>query len=109
MHVIVIRGDVYEANRWVAANLLTAFSAAKQRALARALDSNAPRAPIPWANAHAREITEVLGGDPWPYGIEANRTTLSAFLDMSFEQGICSRRLHPDELFAPEVRTAFRI
>jgi len=109
MHVIVIRGEVYEQNRWIAANLLTAFSAAKERALARALDSNAPRTPIPWANAHARDVTDALGGDPWPYGIEANRTTLSAFLEMGFAQGICARRLEPDELFVPEVQTAFRI
>jgi 4,5-dihydroxyphthalate decarboxylase len=109
MHLIVIRSEVYEENRWIAANLLTAFSAAKERAVARALDSNAPRTPIPWANAHAREITDALAGDPWPYGIEANRTTLSAFLDMGFEQGICARHLDPDELFAPEVRTTFRI
>ncbi|MDQ6821794.1 MAG: 4,5-dihydroxyphthalate decarboxylase [Actinomycetota bacterium] len=109
MHLIVIRREVYEENRWIAANLLTAFSAAKERALARALDSNAARAPIPWANAHAREITEALGSDPWPYGIDANRRTLSAFLEMGFEQGLCSRRLEPDELFVPEVQTTFRI
>jgi 4,5-dihydroxyphthalate decarboxylase len=109
MHLIVIRSEVYERHRWIAANLLTAFSAAKERAVIRALDSNAPRTPIPWANAHAREITDELDGDPWPYGIDANRTTLSAFLEMGFEQGICPRRLDPEELFVPEVRSAFRV
>lgn len=109
MHVIVIRADVYEQNRWIAANLLTAFSAAKERAVTRALDSTAPGSPIPWANAHAREVTDRFGGDPWPYGIDANRTTLSAFLSMCVEQGICERRLEPEELFVPEVRTSFRI
>lgn len=109
MHVVVIRGEVYAEHRWIAANLLTAFSAAKDRALRRALDTNAPRVPIPWANAHAQEIADALDGDPWPYGIDANRTTLAAFLEMGVEQGVCARRLEPDELFVPEVQTAFRI
>lgn len=109
MHVVVIRGDVYEAHRWIAANLLTAFTTAKDRAVARALDSNAPRTPIPWANAHARQIADELGGDPWPYGVEANRVTLSAFLTMGVEQGICARQLEPEELFVPEVQASFRI
>ena len=78
-------------------------------AVARALDSNAPRTPIPWANAHARQIADELGGDPWPYGVEANRVTLLAFLTMGVEQGICARQLEPEVVFVPEVQASFRI
>ena len=56
-----------------------------------------------------RRAREVFGSDPWPYGIEANRTTLEAFLRYAFEQGVCRRPLTPEMLFPPEVRSTFRI
>lgn len=109
MHVIAIRGDTYRANRWVAANLMTAFEEARDRAVARATDFNASRTPIAWANAHATDIAEMFGGDPWPYGIEPNRTTLEAFLAMCHEQRLCERLLTPEELFVEEVHSSFRV
>lgn len=109
MHVIAIRGDTYRANRWIAANLMTAFEEARDRAVARATDFNASRAPIAWANAHADAIAELFGGDPWPYGIEPNRTTLEAFLGMCHEQRLTERLLTPEELFVDEVQSSFRV
>jgi 4,5-dihydroxyphthalate decarboxylase len=109
MHVLVLRADVHERYPWAAANLFTAFEDAKQRSLARMLDANAPRTPVPWAAAHAQRAVSVFGPDLWPYGLEANRTTIEAFLDYAVEQGVCQRRLEPDELFAPQVREFFRV
>jgi 4,5-dihydroxyphthalate decarboxylase len=51
----------------------------------------------------------LLGGDPWPYGIESNRTTLDAFLRYAFEQGVCRRLLTPEALFPPELQSTFTI
>jgi 4,5-dihydroxyphthalate decarboxylase len=56
-----------------------------------------------------RRARELFGEDPWPYGVEANRPTLDAFLQYAFEQGVCRRRLTVDALFPEEVRTAFKI
>jgi 4,5-dihydroxyphthalate decarboxylase len=109
MHVVAIRADVYELHRWLAMNLLTAFARAKRRSLERALDFNAPRLPVAWAPAHAQSVRELMGEDLWPYGIEPNRTTLETFLRWAHEQGVCVRALEVEELFAPEVREAFRI
>jgi 4,5-dihydroxyphthalate decarboxylase len=44
----------------------------------------------------------------WPYGIKPNRTTLDAFLQYCDEQGVTSRRLSVEEIFAPEVQTSAR-
>ena len=41
MHVVVLRRDVYERDRWVAMNLLQAFEEAKDRSLARAAEIGA--------------------------------------------------------------------
>lgn len=109
MHAVALRGDVYREYPWVAANLVKAFTAAKERSLQRALDANVPRSPIPWAAARASAAQQLFGRDLWPYGVEANRPTLEAFLGYMHEQGLCARRLEPEELFAPESLASFRV
>jgi 4,5-dihydroxyphthalate decarboxylase len=109
MHVIVVKRELYERHRWVAMNLVRAFEESKRRALVRALDPNAPFFPIPWTFANAERATEIVGADPWPYGLEPNRPTLETFLRWMHEQGACARRLDPEELFAPETLQSFRV
>jgi 4,5-dihydroxyphthalate decarboxylase len=109
MHVVVLRSDVYREHPWVAGNLLTAFTAAKDRSLTRAVDTNVPRSPVPWAAARAAEAQGLFGADLWPYGLEPNRTTLTAFLGYMHEQGLCPRVLEPEELFARETLESFRV
>ena len=103
MHVVVLRREVYERDRWIAMNLFQAFAEAKDRALARAAEIGASAVPVPWVADHARRWREVAGEDFWPYGVEPNRPTLEAFLQYSFEQGVCKRRLQVEELFAAET------
>lgn len=108
MHIVAIRKEVLDRNPWVAMNLFTAFEEAKNRSLERALFVGS-RYPIPWSYDHARQAQQLIGEDFWPYGIEANRTTLDAFLQYAHEQGVCHRRLEPEELFAPQVQKRFRV
>lgn len=109
MHVVAIRSDVLERHPWVAMNLYSAFREAKRRSLVRALDSNAPKYPIPWSPASAERAEETFGPDFWPYGIAENRATLDAFLQFAHEQGACAVRLAPEELFVAQVAEEFRI
>ena len=109
MHVVVLRKDVYQRNRWIAMNLLKAFNASKQQSLARVIELGVSHAPLPWVADHAARWRELAGEDFWPYGVEANRATLEAFLQYSFEQGVCRRRLKVEELFAPETLERFKI
>jgi 4,5-dihydroxyphthalate decarboxylase len=109
MHVLVLKRAVYDEHRWVAMNLVRAFEEAKRRSLARAFDANAPTFPIPWAFANAERAQALVGDDPWPYGLDANRVTLSTFLRYAYEQGACARLLEPEELFVPEALQRFRI
>ncbi|HEY2336933.1 MAG TPA: ABC transporter substrate-binding protein [Burkholderiales bacterium] len=103
MHLVVLRRDVYERDRWIAMNLCQAFEEAKNRSLARAAEIGASAVPVPWVADHARRWREVAGEDFWPYGIEPNRPTLEAFVQYAYEQGVCKRRLKVEELFAPET------
>lgn len=109
MHVVVLRRDVYERDRWIAMNLLQAFEEAKNLSLARAAEIGASATPVPWLADHTRRWREMAGEDFWPYGVEPSRPTLEAFLQYSFEQGICARHLRPEELFAPETREKAKI
>jgi len=103
MHVIVLRREVYERDRWIAMNLLKAFEEAKQRSQARITEIGISHVPMPWLAEHARRWRDAAGEDFWPYGIEHNRPTLEAFLQYAFEQGVATRRLKVEELFAPET------
>lgn len=109
MHAIAIRREVVDRFPWVPGNLLTAFEAAKRNAVERNEEMTASRLPFAWAQQAASRMAARMGGDPWPYGVEPNRTTLDTFCAWAFEQGVAHRRLEVEELFPPEVRQAFRI
>ena len=89
-----------------------AFEEARDRSVARMLDLTASHVPVPWAMDFARQAgTELVfkGGSPWPYGIEANRTTIDAFLQYAFEQGTCHRLLRAEEIFAEEALAQMKV
>jgi len=102
MHVVVVRGEVCEANPWVPVSLMKAFTTAKNNSLERALTFGTAY-PIPMHAYYALEAQKRLGKDFFPYGIEPNRTTLEAFLKFARDQGVCHRLLKPEEMFAPQV------
>jgi 4,5-dihydroxyphthalate decarboxylase len=104
MHTVVIRTEVLERNPWLATSLFTAFDEARRRSVERAMDMGMSRFPLPWVSDLARQAKEMLGGELWPYGIEANRKTLEAFLQYAYEQGVCSRRLDVQDIFAKNVQ-----
>jgi 4,5-dihydroxyphthalate decarboxylase len=106
MHMVVIRRDVYEANKWVAASMLDAFVESKRIGLERMNYLGALPVAVPWLSPALDEIVEVFGGvDAFPYGIEKNRAIVEAMLDYSLEQGLCERRVGIEELFVPEAFT----
>jgi 4,5-dihydroxyphthalate decarboxylase len=109
MHVIVLRRDAYERDRWIAMNLFKAFEEAKRQSMQRLMEIGLSHVPMPWLAEHAQHWREAAGDDFWPYGIEPNRRTLEPFLQYAFEQGIAQRHLKPEELFAPETRESFKI
>jgi 4,5-dihydroxyphthalate decarboxylase len=109
MHCIAIETRLLEAHPWVAMNLLTAFEAAKRRSIARAFEATASRFPIPWSHERASLVAPLFGNEYWPYGIEPNRATLEAFLTYAHEQGVCHRPVTLEELFPPEVASAFTV
>jgi 4,5-dihydroxyphthalate decarboxylase len=109
MHTIVVRRELYRQHPWIAQSLLKAFTEA-QRLTYRDLDiTNALMVMLPWLRAHVEDARAFMGEDFWPYGFHANRHVLDTFLRYHHEQGLSSRRLAPEELFAPETLESYRI
>lgn len=109
MHLIVMRREVFAAHRWIAGNLLKAFTQAKDASLARLDDITCSHFPLPWVSQRAAQARALFGSDPWPYGVVPNRVTLDAFLRFAFEQGVCHRPMQADDLFPPEVAATVRV
>jgi 4,5-dihydroxyphthalate decarboxylase len=109
MHIIAIRRDVYERNRWVAQSLLKAFVAAQKEVYAELRETGALMHMLPWLTSQVEETEKLMGRDFWPYGYEPNVHALTTFLRYHHEQGLSKRLLTPKEIFAPESLEAFKI
>jgi len=109
MHVVAIRRDVYERNRWIAQSLQKAFVAAQRETYADLSETAALKAMLPWLTAHVEEARREMGDDFWPYGLDRNRHALATFLRYSHDQGLAKRLLAPEALFAPETLESFKI
>lgn len=103
MHVVVLRREVYERNRWLARSLFDAFAESKRLCEQNFAETAALRYMLPWLLDEVDRTRAVLGDDFWPYGLTDNRTTLATFLRYSYDQGLAARKLEPEELFAPET------
>jgi 4,5-dihydroxyphthalate decarboxylase len=109
MHVVVIRRDVYEKNRWVAQSLCKAFALAQRETYEDLHEMGALKAMLPWLVQHVEDTEKLMGRDFWPYGLEPNIHVLQTFLRYSHEQGLAKRLLAAADLFAPESLEAFKI
>ena len=105
MHIIAMRRHILDENPWVARNLYNAFLESKNRSVERLLDPAVSRYPLPWLPAYGRRMADLFGGDPFPYGIEANRATVGQLLSYAHQQGIAHRLAAPDEVFPTGVMT----
>jgi 4,5-dihydroxyphthalate decarboxylase len=98
MHVTGIRAEIVERYPWVPINLFIAFEAAKAAAMKRM--QNPRVVPLAWYREAWEEQEEILGRDPWQYGLgEQNRKNLETLVGYSHEQGLIGLQIPLDELF----------
>lgn len=109
MHVIAIRREVYESNRWIAMNLFQAFRDAQNICYEGLKETAALKGMLPWFNAHVEEAIDTMGADFWPYGLDRNRETLDTFLRYHHEQGLSPHLHSVEDMFAPETLEEFVI
>jgi NMT1/THI5 like protein len=95
-HGVVVKSALLAANPSLAADIFAAFKQAKAIYLERLRDGTAHTA----ADDQARRLAEVVGNDPFPFGIKANQRAIETIVDFAVEQQVIPRRLSIGELFA---------
>jgi 4,5-dihydroxyphthalate decarboxylase len=98
MHVLGIKRNVVERYPWVPINLYQAFQEAKRLGMKRM--ENPRIVPLAWYREAWEEQRELLGPDPWEYGLgERNTHNLNTLIGYSHQQGLIKRRIPLEELF----------
>ena len=98
MHTTAIKQEVVEKYPWVPINLMQAFEDSKKAAYKRM--ENPRIVPLAWFRHFLEEQEEILGKDPWAYGLgESNRKNLETLMQYSQEQGLLGKKMSLDELF----------
>jgi 4,5-dihydroxyphthalate decarboxylase len=96
MHgTLVVKESVLKEYPWVAKSLFDAYAAGKVEWLAE-MSSGRADAEV---DRKYRALTKIVGADPLPYGMEANRATIDALESFAFKQGLTSRRMTAAHLF----------
>jgi 4,5-dihydroxyphthalate decarboxylase len=93
--VLVVKSAVIERTPWVADALFRAFCESRDLFLRRlSLDPGyAPSGP------QYSALVDIVGPNPLPYGIEANRPSIEALLDYCREQKLIRSRWTPRDVF----------
>jgi 4,5-dihydroxyphthalate decarboxylase len=99
MHLVVIKREVVERHPFVPRNLFQAMNESKNIALRLMTLASTYRYMLPFLSSDLDEIERLFGGDPWPYGIESNRTVLEELVNLLYDQAMISRRVPLEELF----------
>jgi 4,5-dihydroxyphthalate decarboxylase len=98
-HLVVVKDELLHAHPWLAEELWSLFKAAKDNYLGRLRDS-APQTPQDEA---MQAMRQVIGDDPFLYGVAPNRKTLEAFIRFNVEQQIIPQPMAVEEIFPPSV------
>jgi 4,5-dihydroxyphthalate decarboxylase len=106
MHVTIIREEILKRDPWVGPSLARAFDKAKNLAYGRVRN---PRVvPLAWFSEYWDEQQEVMGSDPWVYGLgPENRRNLETILRYTHQQGLIGREMTVDELFVDTDETGY--
>lgn len=95
-HLIVLRREAWQANKWIARALTDAFIACNDL-FARAVRSFPYVSP--WLDIELEETEALMGPDFHADGYEANRATLEVFANQAHALGIVSRKISAQEYF----------
>jgi 4,5-dihydroxyphthalate decarboxylase len=100
-HTVVIKDELIAKHPDLAADVFDAFVESKRRYVER-LKAGKVDKPTEIDEVH-RRVMEITG-EPLPYGIAPNRKVLDELIRHALTQGIITKPVTADELFAPSTR-----
>ena len=98
MHLIVMSKKLDKANPGLARKVYDAFEEAKSIAYRDILNDRAGFSVVYLRERFVEQTAQ--WGDPWKYGVAADRSTVETFARYNATQGITSRQLTVEELYA---------
>lgn len=102
MHTVVVKNSLLAEQPWVAEAVYDGLRRALDVYVERQRAANAES--VVWPGLRWVEQEAVLGPQPWPTGLEANRPTLEAWIGYAYEQGVIAAPLKPETLFEHDGR-----
>src|SRR5215510_9146327 len=101
-HTVVIKDELIAKHPDLAADVFNAFAESKRRYVER-LKADQIEKPTEIDAMYKRVMA--ITGDPLPYGIAPNRKVIDELIGHALTQGIISKSVSADELFAPSTRS----
>lgn len=98
VHQIVMSKKLDRENPGLARKIYAAFESAKSMAYESILNDRAGFSVVYLRERLVEQQRE--WGDPWKYGVSANKTTIDCYIRYNVDQGITSRPISPEEWFA---------
>src|SRR5262249_53255269 len=99
-HLVVIKDDLLAAHPSLAADVFQAFAESKRVYLTRLKAGQV--APLTGIDTLHQKVMDITG-DPLPYGIAPNRKVLDELIGHALSQGIITRKVTVEDLFAPST------
>ncbi len=93
--VLVVKEQLLKDHPWLASSLFCAFEAAKNAWLVL-MRSDGVSDPL---TARYRRLTNIVGPDPLPFGLDANLASIAALHDAALQQGLIPGRMALEEMF----------
>ncbi len=100
-HTTIVRESILDEHPWVAISLMEAFEESKRIAIERLREL--PPSLMVFAEHYIKELDELFGRDPCPYGIKANAKAIEMVQTFSVQQGLAKGKLPLDEIFPQEI------
>ena len=100
-HLMVVKDELLDAYTDLAPDIFNAFAEAKCNYIRR-LQAGQIENPTRVDALH-RQVLEITGRDPLPYGIAPNRQALEEIIQYALEQQIIARPVTVEELFPPNT------
>lgn len=98
VHMIVMSKRLDRGHAGLAQKIYTAFEQAKKMAYDDILSDRAGFSVVYLRERMKEQLRD--WGDPWRYGIEANKSAIDAFIRYNHEQGMIGSKMSCDQIFA---------
>jgi 4,5-dihydroxyphthalate decarboxylase len=102
MHITTVPQELVARHPWIVESLTHAFEEAKQLAFRHV--ANPRIVPLAWFRTQWEEERRLLGRDPWEFGLsDLNKRNYDQLSQFVYEQGMTSRKMPLEDLFAKEA------